>query len=58
MRSRRHFGASEGEPRQLLDVGRRLADYAGHVDGYVPPLLDRVVADEVAFLRRYGVAPA
>ncbi len=23
----RHFGASDGEPRQLLDVGRQLADY-------------------------------
>lgn len=23
----RHFGASDGEPRQLLDIGRQLADY-------------------------------
>jgi pimeloyl-ACP methyl ester carboxylesterase len=35
----RHFGASEGEPRQLLDIGRQLEDWAaaiacarGHAD--------------------------
>ncbi len=27
----RHFGASEGEPRQLLDIGRQLADWAAAV---------------------------
>jgi fermentation-respiration switch protein FrsA (DUF1100 family) len=27
----RHFGASEGEPRQLLDVGRQLADWASAI---------------------------
>lgn len=28
----RHFGASEGEPRQLLDVERQLADWAAAID--------------------------
>jgi dienelactone hydrolase len=38
----RHFGASDGEPRQLLDVGRQLADwqaaiaYARTLDGVDP----------------------
>jgi dienelactone hydrolase len=38
----RHFGASSGEPRQLLDVGRQLADYravvawARRLDGVDP----------------------
>ena len=27
----RHFGASEGEPRQLLDIGRQLADWAAAI---------------------------
>jgi dienelactone hydrolase len=27
----RHFGASEGEPRQLLDIGRQLADWASAI---------------------------
>lgn len=27
----RHFGSSEGEPRQLLDVGRQLADWAAAI---------------------------
>lgn len=27
----RHFGASEGEPRQLLDIGRQLADWSAAV---------------------------
>ena len=42
----RHFGASPGEPRQLLDVGRQLEDYASAVrfaretDGVDP---DRIV---------------
>jgi fermentation-respiration switch protein FrsA (DUF1100 family) len=27
----RHFGASDGEPRQLLDIGRQLADWAAAV---------------------------
>jgi len=27
----RHFGASSGEPRQLLDINRQLADWAGAV---------------------------
>jgi dienelactone hydrolase len=28
----RHFGASEGEPRQLLDIGRQLADWRAAID--------------------------
>jgi pimeloyl-ACP methyl ester carboxylesterase len=28
----RHFGASEGEPRQLLSIRRQLADYAAAID--------------------------
>jgi fermentation-respiration switch protein FrsA (DUF1100 family) len=27
----RHFGASEGEPRQLVDIGRQLADWAAAI---------------------------
>src|SRR5947209_8196715 len=27
----RHFGASEGEPRQLLDIRRQLADWAAAI---------------------------
>lgn len=42
----RHFGASSGEPRQLLDIGRQQQDYravvewARHLDGVDP---DRIV---------------
>lgn len=28
----RHFGASDGQPRQLLDIGRQLADWRAAVD--------------------------
>ncbi|GAC1435889.1 MAG: hypothetical protein NVSMB51_06190 [Solirubrobacteraceae bacterium] len=45
----RHFGASEGEPRQLLDISLRLADwaaaisYARSLDGIDPERRRRVV---------------
>ena len=42
----RHFGASEGEPRQLLDVGRQLADWAAAV-AYARTL-DGVDPDRIA----------
>jgi dienelactone hydrolase len=42
----RHFGASGGEPRQLLDVGRQHADY--HAAIAHARSLDRVDADRVA----------
>jgi fermentation-respiration switch protein FrsA (DUF1100 family) len=28
----RHFGASEGEPRQVLDIGLQLEDWAAALD--------------------------
>jgi pimeloyl-ACP methyl ester carboxylesterase len=42
----RHFGASGGQPRQLLDIDRQLADWAAAV-GYVRTLPE-VDADRVA----------
>lgn len=48
----RHFGASGGEPRQLLDIGRQLEDwraalaYARSLDGVDP---DRVIAWGTSF---------
>ena len=37
----RHFGASGGEPRQLLDIGRQLADWRAAV-AYARARFDRV----------------
>lgn len=42
----RHFGASAGEPRQLLDIGKQLADY--HAALAYARSLDWVDADRVA----------
>jgi dienelactone hydrolase len=48
----RHFGASGGEPRQLLDVGRQLEDWASavaHVRGLPPVDPDRLALFGTSF---------
>lgn len=57
----RHFGASGGEPRQLLDIGRQLADYgaaithARSLDGVDP---DRVALFGSSFSGGHVIAVA
>jgi len=59
----RHFGTSDGEPRQPLSIRRQLQDYAaaldvvkhypiGHFDIYLGEWFDRSVADQVTFLQQ------
>jgi alpha-beta hydrolase superfamily lysophospholipase len=58
----RHFGASGGQPRQLLRVRHRLQDLdaapaihypADHLQVYSPPLVDELDADQVGFPRSH-----
>jgi dienelactone hydrolase len=57
----RHFGASEGEPRQLIDIGRQLEDwaaaiaYARALDGIDP---DRVAVWGTSFGGGHAISTA
>ena len=47
----RHFGGSEGSPRQLLDIGKQHADWAAAVD-YAQPDRRWTVPGRVVGCRR------